>query len=228
MDILEISRPSVDELVSRYGDRTATVAVIGLGYVGLPLVSALVAARFDVVGFDVDPDKIAALKAGRSYIKHLPADPFLRAIKEKHFHPTTNVADLEQADAILICVPTPLTRHREPDLTFVTSSSQTIASILRPGQLIVLESTTYPGTTRDVIKPILEQRGLECGRDFFLAYSPEREDPGNSAYSTAVIPKVVAGDGPDALRLVNALYCTFVSKTVQVPSLEVAEAVKLT
>jgi UDP-N-acetyl-D-glucosamine dehydrogenase len=223
-----MSRPSVDELVSRYSNRTATVAVIGLGYVGLPLVSALVAARFDVIGFDIDPEKISALRAGRSYIKHLPAAPYLRAVKEGHFHPTTSVADLGRADAILICVPTPLTRHREPDLTFVTNSSQTIASILRPGQLIVLESTTYPGTTRDVIKPILEQRGLECGRDFFMAYSPEREDPGNSDFSTAAIPKVVAGDGPEALKLVNALYSTFISKTVQVPTLEIAEAVKLT
>jgi UDP-N-acetyl-D-glucosamine dehydrogenase len=220
--------PFIDEMVSRYSNRTAIVAVIGLGYVGLPLVKALVTARFNVIGFDVDPEKIAALRAGRSYIGHLPAELFLHAINEGRFDPTTNVADLGRADAILICVPTPLTRHREPDLTFVESSARAIASTLRPGQLVVLESTTYPGTTRDVIKPILEQTKLECGKDFFIAYSPEREDPGNSDYSTAAIPKVVAGDGPEALRLADALYSTFVSKTVQVPSLEIAEAVKLT
>jgi len=223
-----VPSPSIDELVSGYRNRTAVVAVIGLGYVGLPLVKALVTERFNVIGFDVDPEKIAALRAGRSYIKHLPAELFVHAIKEGHFEPTTNVADLARADAILICVPTPLTRHREPDLTFVENSARAIASILRPGQLIVLESTTYPGTTRDVIKPILEQSKLTCGRDFYIAYSPEREDPGNSEYSTAAIPKVVAGDGPEASKLAATLYSTFVSKTVEVPSLEVAEAVKLT
>jgi UDP-N-acetyl-D-glucosamine dehydrogenase len=223
-----VSRPSIEELVSRYRDRTAIVAVIGLGYVGLPLVNALVNAKFDVIGFDVDAEKIASLRAGRSYIKHLPAEIFVHAINEGRFRPTADFSDLARADAILICVPTPLARHREPDLSSVVNTAQSIAQTLKPGQLVVLESTTYPGTTRDVIKPILENSKLKGGTDFFIAYSPEREDPGNADYSTTTIPKVVAGDGPEALEIADALYSTFVSKTVRVSSPEIAEAVKLT
>ncbi len=221
-------RLCVDSLVARYHGRTAIIAVVGLGYVGLPLVRALIGARFTVTGLDIDARKIEALKQGEAYISHLPAQVFTNAIEEGRFNPTTNFSDLHEADAIVICVPTPLTRHREPDLSFVESTACSIRPNLRRGQLIILESTSYPSTTRDIIKPILEQSKLKSGEDFFLAYSPEREDPGNVEFSTNEIPKVVGGDGEDALRLADALYSSFVRQTVRVSSLEVAEAVKVT
>jgi UDP-N-acetyl-D-glucosamine dehydrogenase len=219
---------SMEVLLAKYRDRTATVAVIGLGYVGLPLVLALIRARFKVIGLDIDEKKIQALRDGKVYIDHLPAQPLADAIESGRFHPTTNFADLHEADAILICVPTPLTSHREPDLSFVESTANSILPNLRRGQLVVLESTSYPGTTRDVLKPILERSRLLSGRDFFIAFSPEREDPGNLEFSTTDIPKVVGGDGKDALELAEALYGSFVSKIVPVSSLEAAEAVKIT
>jgi UDP-N-acetyl-D-glucosamine dehydrogenase len=222
------TRAHIENLIARYKNRTAVIAIIGLGYVGLPLAKALIDAGFEVIGLDIDADKISALKAGRSYIRYLPADLFSEAISHRRFHPTSDFSELTKADAILICVPTPLTSHREPDLTFVEETARSIARVLREGQLVILESTTYPGTTRDVVKPILETSKLASGIDFFIGYSPEREDPGNIEFSTAKIPKVVGGDGPDALTLADALYSTFVSRTVPVPSLEIAEAVKLT
>lgn len=221
-------RLSVADLLAKYQGRTAIVAVVGLGYVGLPLVRALIAARFRVIGLDIDAGKIEALKRGESYISHLPAKMFASAIEDGRFNPTTNFRDLHEADAILICVPTPLTRHREPDLSFVESTVRSILPNLRAGQLIILESTSYPGTTRDIIKPILQQSKLESGKDFFIAFSPEREDPGNIEFSTSEIPKVVGGDGEDALKLADALYSSFVRRTVPVSSLETAEAVKIT
>ncbi len=219
---------SVEKLLSRYRDRTATVAVVGLGYVGLPLVLAMLQARFSVIGLDIDERKIKALKNGESYIDNLPAQPFADAIKDGRFQPTSSFADLGKADAILICVPTPLTSHREPDLSFVEGTALSILPNLRQGQLIVLESTSYPGTTREVVKPILEKSNLVSGKDFFIAYSPEREDPGNIHFSTKSIPKVIGGDGKDALQLADALYSSFIAKTVPVSSLEAAEAVKIT
>ena len=218
---------SIESLIARYRDRTAVIAIIGLGYVGLPLAKALTEAGFHVIGLDIDSEKVAALRAGRTYIRHLPADVFVDAISQGRFHPTTEFSELIRADAILICVPTPLTSHREPDLRFVETTAQAIGSRLRQGQLVVLESTTYPGTTRDVLKAILEKSNLASGKDFFIAYSPEREDPGNIEFSTITTPKVVGGDGPDALKLANALYSAFVP-TVPVSSPETAEAVKLT
>ena len=220
--------PSVGDLASRFRERTATVAVIGLGYVGLPLVQALLDNGLTTVGVDIDPNKIAALIAGRTYIHHIPAGTFRDAIDKGRFLPTVDFAELRRADAILICVPTPLTAHREPDLHFVESTARSIAPHLKAGQLVVLESTTYPGTTREVLKPILEFSGLKSGQDFFIAFSPEREDPGNTEFSTRAIPKVIGGDGNGASILADALYSTFVPKTVQVSSPEVAEAVKLT
>jgi UDP-N-acetyl-D-glucosamine dehydrogenase len=221
-------RLSVEALIARYHERTAIVAVVGLGYVGLPLVRALIGAGFRVIGLDIDSEKIAALKRSETYIKHLPAEIFSTAIEDGRFTPTTNFSLLDKADAILICVPTPLTSHREPDLSFVETTARSIVANLRIGQLIVLESTSYPGTSRDVIKPILQQSKLVSGKDFFLAYSPEREDPGNINFSTSDIPKVVGGDGEDALQLAKALYSSFVHQTVLVSSLETAEAVKIT
>jgi UDP-N-acetyl-D-glucosamine dehydrogenase len=222
------SPPVVTTLLKRFEARSATIAVVGLGYVGLPLVKALLGVPFKVIGLDADPEKVAALKEGRNYIRHVSAELFKAAFTKGQFSPTNEFGALTGADAILLCVPTPLTSHREPDLRFVEASTQGLSPFLKRGQLIVLESTTYPGTTAQVMKPILEAGGLRSGRDFFMAYSPEREDPGNPTYSTAVIPKVIGGDGPDALQLAEALYGTFVPKTVPVSSLEAAEAVKLT
>ena len=220
--------PPVEELVSRFRDRRATVAIIGLGYVGLPLVQALLDNGLAVIGIDIDAGKVAALREGRTYIHHLPAESFREPIARGRFLPSTDFAELARADAILICVPTPLTAHREPDLTYVENTARAIAPHIRPGQLVVLESTTYPGTTRDVVKPILEASGLKSGRDFFIAFSPEREDPGNMKFSTRSIPKVIGGDGKEAAAIADALYSTFVPKTVPVSSPETAEAVKLT
>jgi UDP-N-acetyl-D-glucosamine dehydrogenase len=220
--------PSVDELKRRFQERTATVGIIGLGYVGLPLVQALLDNGLSVVGVDVDTVKVEALKEGRTYIHHIPGESFREPVAKGRFLPSTDFAELARANGILICVPTPLTAHREPDLTYVENTARAIAPHLRPGQLVVLESTTYPGTTRDVVKPILESSGLKSGRDFFLAFSPEREDPGNAKFSTRVIPKVIGGDGKEAAEIADALYSTFVPKTVPVSSPETAEAVKLT
>jgi UDP-N-acetyl-D-glucosamine dehydrogenase len=221
-------RPSFDALLAAYRERTATVAIVGLGYVGLPLVRALEQAGFRLIGLDIDEEKISALKAGRTYIRHLPAELFTGAIAAGRFRPTADFAELREADAILICVPTPLTNHREPDLSFVEHTAHSIAPHLKPGHLVVLESTTYPGTTREVMKPILEGSGLKSGIDFFVAYSPEREDPGNPDFSTTVIPKVIGGDGEAASQLAHALYGAFVPRTVPVSSPDTAEAVKLT
>jgi UDP-N-acetyl-D-glucosamine dehydrogenase len=223
-----IRRLSVESLVEKYRSRTATVAVVGLGYVGLPLVRALMDAGFKTIGLDIDERKIGALKRGDTYLSHLPGQVFASAIEKGRFYPTLDFQALEDADAILVCVPTPLTSHREPDLSFVENTARSIVPNLRRGQLVVLESTSYPGTTRDVFKPILEQSGLLSGEDFFIAYSPEREDPGNAEFTTKGIPKVVSGDGEDALRLADALYSALVDRTVPVSSLETAEAVKIT
>jgi UDP-N-acetyl-D-glucosamine dehydrogenase len=218
----------VDLLAARFVNRQAVVAVVGLGYVGLPLSLCFCEAGFRVVGFDINPKRVEQLNEGRSPLRHI-LDARIAAMRgEGRFAATSDPARLEAADAVLICVPTPLGPHREPDLSFVEETSRMLASGLRRGQLVILESTTYPGTTREVVKPILEASGLRSGADFFLAYSPEREDPGNADFETSRIPKVVAGDGDDALRLATALYDCFVCRTVPVSSLEAAEAVKLT
>ncbi|HZB91935.1 MAG TPA: nucleotide sugar dehydrogenase [Stellaceae bacterium] len=222
------NRVDVEKLRQRFLAREAVIGVIGLGYVGLPLVGALTQNGFTVVGFDIDGEKVAILNAGRSFIRHIPHETIAEVVRQRRFRAVTDFAEIAKVDAVLICVPTPLTRHREPDLSYITGTTRSIAPHLKPGHLIVLESTTYPGTTREVMLPILERGGLKSGRDFFLGYSPEREDPGNTQYSTTKIPKVVGGDGADALALVTALYDQFVSRTVPVSSCETAEAVKLT
>lgn len=201
---------------------------MGLGYVGLPLSLAASDAGFRVLGFDSNAERVKDLNAGNSPLKHIGNDRLASAHAEKRFQATAQFDRLGEADAILICVPTPLGRHREPDLSYVESTSGTIASELRPDQLVILESTTYPGTTKEIVKPILEATGLRSGRDFFLAYSPEREDPGNLDFQTSRIPKVLSGDGSAALALARAMYDQFVVRTVPVSSLETAEAVKLT
>jgi UDP-N-acetyl-D-glucosamine dehydrogenase len=219
---------SVDALVARFHAREARIGVIGLGYVGLPLVRAIAEKGFGALGFDIDPTKIAILNAGGSYIRHIQADGIAALQGAGRFEATDDFARIAEVDAILVCVPTPLTRQREPDLTYVVRTTESIAAHLRPGQLVVLESTTYPGTTREVMRPILERAGLRSDKDFFLAYSPEREDPGNPGFGTSTIPKVIGGDGPDALRLACALYEEVVTRVVPVSSVDVAEAVKLT
>lgn len=208
-------------------DKTARVGVIGLGYVGLPLIQAFVKAGFRTLGFDIDQAKVDALRAGRSYIQHVPSQTVRGWIDQGRFEPTADMTRLAEADAILICVPTPLTDSRDPDLSYIRNTAQQIAAALRPGQLVVLESTTYPTTTRDVVLPILQARGLQAGRDFFLAFSPEREDPGNPKFSAAVIPKVVGGYDEQSLKLAAALYAQAIVQVVPVSSMEVAEACKI-
>lgn len=213
--------------------RQATVGVMGLGYVGFPLTLALHRKGFSVLGFDVDSKKIDTLQKGKSYIKGI-GDSFVQNLQEKgQFQATSDPADLSKADALLICVPTPLTRNREPDMSYVISTAQLIAATLRPGQLVVLESTTYPGTTTEVVQPILEKTGLKAGEDFFLAYSPEREDPGNIDYSpenpeASMIPKVLGADDEASRELALLLYTQFIPKVFSVCSSATAEAVKLT
>jgi UDP-N-acetyl-D-glucosamine dehydrogenase len=218
----------VSSIVHRFHAHQAAIGILGLGYVGLPLACTIARKGFSVLGFDIDLAKVDQINAGVSYIGHISSDEIAEMCKAGRFAATSDYARLKEVDAIILCVPTPLTRHREPDLTYVVQTTEAIAPHLKPGQLIVLESTTYPGTTRDVLRPILERNGLRSGRDFFLAYSPEREDPGNAQFSTAAIPKVVGGDGPDALHLACAFYDEVVARTVPASSLEAAEAVKLT
>ena len=208
-------------------DKSAMVGIIGLGYVGLPLVKAFMDGGFRTIGFDVDASKVESLLAGKSYIKHLPGEWISQCIEEGKFEPTSDLSRMAEADALLICVPTPLSDSRDPDLFYVEETTKAIAKTLRPGQLVVLESTTYPGTTRDVMLPILEESGLKPGVDFFLAYSPEREDPGNPNFSASGIPKVVGGLDEPSLELAQSLYSHAVVNTVPVSSCEVAEACKI-
>ena len=206
--------------------KKAVVGVIGLGYVGLPLAKTFAKKGFKVIGFDSDRAKIEALLQGKSYIKHIPSTT-IKDMLSIGFEPTNNFARLSECDCVLICVPTPLTGHREPDMTYVENSCKVISQNLRKGQLIVLESTTYPGTTEEVVRPTLESSGLQAGKDFFVGYSPEREDPGNERYETSTIPKVVGADDPYTLELLIALYGQVVVKVVPVSSSKVAEATKI-
>lgn len=229
---------SLLDLTSRIRAKSAVVGVIGLGYVGLPLVRTFVEAGFRCLGFDCDQEKVERLRRGESYIAHLPGEWIKSCIDSGRFEPTAEMSRLAEADCILICVPTPLTDSRDPDLSYVEQTARQIAAVLRPGQLIVLESTTYPGTTRDVVLPILASGGqesggrsqgssLKIGSDFFLAYSPEREDPGNANFSTSRIPKVVGGMDEASCNLAVALYSHAVVQVIPVASCEVAEACKI-
>lgn len=213
-------------LLARIQNKTATVGIIGLGYVGLPLARAFTAAGIRVLGFDIDPGKVAKLNAGKSYIKQIP-DAAVAGMRAGGFEATDRFDRLNEPDAVLVCVPTPLTESREPDLTYVVNSAQAIAAKLRKGQLVVLESTTYPTTTRNVVLPILERGGLVAGRDFFVAFSPEREDPGNATFSVTSIPKVVGGLDDGSGDVACALYGAVVPKVVRVSTPEVAEACKI-
>jgi UDP-N-acetyl-D-glucosamine dehydrogenase len=214
-------------LLSRIADRSARVGVIGLGYVGLPLALVFEESGFPVIGFDVDPAKPEALQRGESYIRHIGRERVAKAFARGRIVATTDFDRLAECDAILVCVPTPLGRHREPDLSFIRATGDEVARRLRPGQLVVLESTTYPGTTREELLPRFTARGLESGKDFFLAFSPEREDPGNKSFHTQNIPKVVGGIDPPSLEVAAALYGAAMAKVVPVSSPEVAEAAKI-
>ncbi|HXG27382.1 MAG TPA: nucleotide sugar dehydrogenase [Nevskiales bacterium] len=214
-------------LHQRIAQRQATVAVVGLGYVGLPLAAAMHAAGFRVLGFDTDPHKIELLSRGESYLKHLGPELVTRLCADGRFRATADETALGAADAILLCVPTPLGRHHEPDMSFVENSTRMVARQLRAGQLVVLESTTYPGTTRGLCLPLLEQGGLRCGQEFFLAFSPEREDPGRKDYDTQTIPKLVGGVDPASAQLAVELYAAAVRQVVPVENAEIAETAKL-
>ena len=213
-------------LLERIQQRQACVGIIGLGYVGLPLAKVFSQAGFPVLGFDIDPMKVEKLQRGESYIGHI-SPVTVRQMRAQGFSATSDFQRLGEADAILICVPTPLTEAREPDLTYVVNSVQAVAQTLRPGQLVILESTTYPRTTRDVVLPLLAQRGWSVGTDFFLAYSPEREDPCNVRYSTTSIPKVVGGIDPVSGEVAASLYRQVVVEVVPVSAPEIAEACKI-
>jgi len=217
------------DLLSKIEERSAKIGIIGLGYVGLPLALRFCQENFKVIGFDSDPKKVKMLNQGISYIKHIPSSrisPFLSPAKPI-FTATDDTSRLSEVDVIIICVPTPLTDKREPDMQYVEGTAKIIAKYLRPSQLISLESTTYPGTTEELILPILERRDLKAGKDFFLVFSPEREDPGNEKYATKAIPKIIGGVSPECLKVGIALYSKIVEKVVPVSSAKVAEATKL-
>ncbi|MEE8271147.1 MAG: nucleotide sugar dehydrogenase, partial [Alphaproteobacteria bacterium] len=206
---------------------TARIGVIGMGYVGLPLARLFAASGFATLGFDIDPEKVETLNAGRSYLRHIAAADIAKIVDGGRFSATADIDRAADCDVLIICVPTPLTAHREPDLTFVERTAESIAGRLRAGQMVVLESTTYPGTTAEVLQPILEAGGLTVGAELFLAYSPEREDPGNRQYRIEQIPKVIGADDVDSRDLAQALYGRIVAETVVVSSTRTAEAVKL-
>jgi UDP-N-acetyl-D-glucosamine dehydrogenase len=211
----------------RVKSKSAGIGVIGQGYVGLPLALAFCEAGFRVHGFDVDAEKIAALQRGESYIKHLGADRVAAAVRTGRFAATLDFDLLGACDAIFICVPTPLGQHREPDNSYIHATAREIAKRLRPGQLVVLESTTYPGTTEEEVLPILARSGLSSPKDFLLAFSPEREDPGNARFSTRTIPKVVGGINPESTEAAAELYRAALDKVVPVSHARVAESCKL-
>ena len=219
----------INELLARIDEKTYTVGIIGLGYVGLPLMYTFHKEGMPVIGYDIDQTKVSNIQFGTPYIKHLGEEMMQSLSQSDRCATTTDFSRLTEADAVLLCVPTPLNQYREPDMSYVISTTETVAHHLRKGQLVILESTTYPGTTEEVMIPLLEKHsGLIAGKDFYVAYSPEREDPGNPNFNTAKIPKVVGGHGEDALQLAQALYDTAIVQTVPVSDTKTAEAVKIT
>jgi len=214
-------------LLERIQLREANIGIVGLGYVGLPLAMTFAEAGFRVTGFDVDGRKVQSLQKGESYIKHIPNDALEALTISGKLSATADFSKAGGMDCLIICVPTPLTRSREPDVSYIVRSAEALVRAVRPGQLFVLESTSYPGTTEEVLKPILERSGLTAGRDFHLAFSPEREDPGNKRFSTKNIPKIVGGLTPRCLEVAQVLYSSALSQTVAVSSTRVAELAKL-
>ena len=214
------------QAIRKFQDRSAVIGIIGLGYVGLPLALRYAEAGYTVLGFDVDPVKPEKIAAGLTYFQHIP-DERVREAVEAGFSATTDFSRANEADALIICVPTPLKEHREPDISFVTDTMDTITPYLRPGQVVSLESTTYPGTTEEELRPRMEQAGFTIGEDAFLVYSPEREDPGNTRFTTRTIPKVVSGSTPACLAVGTALYSGVIDQVVPVNSTQAAEMTKL-
>lgn len=219
----------LEQLLEKINRKEYTIGIVGLGYVGLPLLWTFHEKGMPVLGLDIDPEKIECIRTGKPYIKHLGDEMMQVLSRSDRCDATTDFSRLKEADSILMCVPTPLDYHREPDMQFVEQTTLTVSRHLRKGHLVVLESTTWPGTTEELIIPTLEEgSGLKAGKDFYVAYSPEREDPGNIRFNTGSIPKVVGGHGEDALRLAMAMYDTAIVKTVPVSDTRTAEAVKLT
>ncbi|VAW37991.1 UDP-N-acetyl-D-glucosamine 6-dehydrogenase [hydrothermal vent metagenome] len=217
----------LEELTGKIQDKSAQIGVIGLGYVGLPLVLRFCEEGFNVTGFDVDAVKVTALCEGRSYIKHIPSASIEKITGNGNFTATTVMAGLADCEAVIICVPTPLNKTREPEMRYVVETAEIIARHLRAGQLISLESTTYPGTTEELLQSRFEEKGLLAGKDFFLVFSPEREDPGRKDFSTSTIPKVVGGTTPACLKVGSLLYSQVIEKVVEVSSTKAAEMTKL-
>ncbi len=214
-------------LLDKINRKQVNIGIIGLGYVGLPLAREFLKKNFRVIGFDIDDEKVSKINAGKSYIKHIDSEFIKKYVSSNSFSATNDFSRLKEVDVIIICVPTPIGKHYEPDLSFVLNTTKIISQHLRKGQLVILESTTYPGTTEEELLPILSQTGLKVGKDFFLGYSPEREDPGNKKFSTATIPKIVSGITERCLSRVDALYKHIVIKTVPVSSTRIAEATKI-
>lgn len=215
-----------DQLIRKFADRTAVIGIVGLGYVGLPLMLRYTDAGFRVLGFDIDTFKTGRLNAGESYIEHIPSGK-IAAARQKGFEATDDFSRIAEADAVILCVPTPLNKYREPDISFVTGTTDAVKPYLRAGQVLSLESTTYPGTTEEELLPRVEASGLKAGRDIFLVYSPEREDPGNPNFETRTIPKVVGGHTASCLEVGIALYSPAIDRVVPVSSTKAAELTKL-
>ncbi|HHK5573586.1 TPA: nucleotide sugar dehydrogenase [Neisseria cinerea] len=215
-----------DQLIRKFADRTAVIGIVGLGYVGLPLMLRYTDAGFRVLGFDIDTFKTDSLNSGKSYIEHIPSEK-IAAARRKGFEATDDFSRIAEADAVILCVPTPLNKYREPDISFVTGTTDAVKPYLRAGQVLSLESTTYPGTTEEELLPRVEASGLKAGRDIFLVYSPEREDPGNPNFETRTIPKVVGGHTPACLEVGIALYSPAIDRVVPVSSTKAAELTKL-
>jgi UDP-N-acetyl-D-glucosamine dehydrogenase len=223
-----LSTSNFEDLLARLEGRKATLGIMGLGYVGVPLALAAVEAGFNVLGFDVSERRVAAINGAEQVISYIPGEVMQAAKDTGRFSATGDFSRLAEADAIMICVPTPVTKHRDPDLSFVVQTATSVGQYLRPGQLVVLESTTWPGTTREVVQPLMEKSGLKVGEEVFLAFSPEREDPGNPNFSTKSIPKVVGADDPQSRALAVKLYEQMITKVVAVSTAGAAEAAKLT
>jgi len=219
--------PLLTQLLEKIKSRQAKVGVIGLGYVGLPLSLNFARVGFKVLGLDVDPEKVRRLSKGESYLRHIDAAPIQAAVSGGLLEATSDFSRSPEADCLVICVPTPLTASREPDLSYITGTGEALKPYLRPGQLVVLESTTYPGTTDECLRPILESGGLKAGKDFFLAFSPEREDPGNPNFQTSSIPKVVGADTAGCREAALALYGAAIQRVVPVSTTRAAEMTKL-
>jgi len=218
---------SNEELIEKLNNKTAVIGIVGLGYVGLPLMLRFVEVGYKVLGIDIDEGKVASLNQGCSYIEHIPAQKINQAVQTSNFRATADFSQSAQADALIVCVPTPLNKYREPDLSFVLNTTDSLVPYLRRGQVVSLESTTYPGTTDEALKPRIESRGLRVGEDIFLVFSPEREDPGNPNFETRTIPKVCGGDTPQCLEVGVNLYRKVIDQVVPVSSTRTAEMTKL-